>query len=73
MIPKAAAQNSDIVVGGPYSSGILAGGAHFEYQQAPPWSLKISSATLSFQRRQAVMVPKPNRTRTRTVKMNPNS
>ena len=36
MMPKAAAQNIDIVVGGPYSSGILAGGAHFEYQQAPP-------------------------------------
>jgi D-threo-aldose 1-dehydrogenase len=48
MMPKAAAQNIDIVVGDPYSSGILAGGAHFEYQQAPPWSLKISSATLSF-------------------------
>ncbi|HWW72127.1 MAG TPA: aldo/keto reductase, partial [Duganella sp.] len=26
----------DIVVGGPYSSGILAGGTHFEYQKAPP-------------------------------------
>jgi D-threo-aldose 1-dehydrogenase len=25
-----------MVVGGPYSSGILAGGSHFEYQQAPP-------------------------------------
>ncbi|MFF8883021.1 aldo/keto reductase, partial [Streptomyces flaveolus] len=29
-------QNVDMVVGGPYSSGILAGGTHFEYQQAPP-------------------------------------
>ena len=36
MMSKAAAQNIDIVVGDPYSSGILAGGAHFEYQQAPP-------------------------------------
>jgi D-threo-aldose 1-dehydrogenase len=27
-------QNVEIVVGGPYSSGILAGGAHFEYQKA---------------------------------------
>jgi D-threo-aldose 1-dehydrogenase len=26
----------DIVVGGPYSSGILAGGTHFEYQKASP-------------------------------------
>src|SRR5262249_752600 len=25
----------DIVIGGPYSSGILVGGAHFEYQKAP--------------------------------------
>ncbi|MFQ6145707.1 aldo/keto reductase [Streptomyces seoulensis] len=29
-------QDVDMVVGGPYSSGILAGGATFEYQQAPP-------------------------------------
>ena len=36
VMPEAAAQNVDIVVGGPYSSGILAGGTHFEYQQAPP-------------------------------------
>ncbi|MEW2288427.1 aldo/keto reductase [Streptomyces sp. NPDC047841] len=35
LLPAAAAQNVDIVVGGPYSSGILAGGTHFEYQQAP--------------------------------------
>ncbi|POX62988.1 D-threo-aldose 1-dehydrogenase [Streptomyces sp. Ru62] len=35
LLPAAAAQNVDIVVGGPYSSGVLAGGTHFEYQQAP--------------------------------------
>ncbi|MET8279277.1 aldo/keto reductase [Micromonospora sp. NPDC005174] len=35
LMPAAAAQGVDIVVGGPYSSGILAGGTHFEYQQAP--------------------------------------
>lgn len=35
LMPAAAAQGVDIVVGGPYSSGILAGGAHFEYQKAP--------------------------------------
>lgn len=35
LLPAAAAQNVDIVVGGPYSSGILAGGQHFEYQKAP--------------------------------------
>ncbi|APA68626.1 aldo/keto reductase [Janthinobacterium sp. 1_2014MBL_MicDiv] len=36
LMPAAAAQNVDIVAGGPYSSGILAGGAHFEYQKASP-------------------------------------
>ncbi|MFJ8869887.1 aldo/keto reductase [Streptomyces sp. NPDC102473] len=35
LLPAAAEQNVDIVVGGPYSSGILAGGRHFEYQDAP--------------------------------------
>jgi D-threo-aldose 1-dehydrogenase len=36
LMPAAAKRNVDIVVGGPYSSGILAGGAHFEYQKASP-------------------------------------
>jgi D-threo-aldose 1-dehydrogenase len=36
LMPAAAAQGVDIVIGGPYSSGVLAGGAHFEYQPAPP-------------------------------------
>ncbi|MGW2800328.1 aldo/keto reductase [Streptomyces sp. NPDC001269] len=35
LLAAAAAQNVDIVVGGPYSSGVLAGGTHFEYQKAP--------------------------------------
>ncbi|MER6989111.1 aldo/keto reductase [Saccharopolyspora hirsuta] len=35
LLPAAEAQSVDIVVGGPYSSGILAGGQHFEYQKAP--------------------------------------
>ncbi|MFG1880522.1 aldo/keto reductase [Micromonospora sp. NPDC049102] len=35
LMPAASAQGVDVVVGGPYSSGILAGGTHFEYQQAP--------------------------------------
>ncbi|GAA5005018.1 aldo/keto reductase [Streptomyces siamensis] len=35
LLPAAVAQDVDIVVGGPYSSGILAGGRHFEYQEAP--------------------------------------
>ena len=36
LMPAAAARNVGIVIGGPYSSGILAGGTHFEYQKAPP-------------------------------------
>lgn len=36
LMPAAAAKRVEIVVGGPYSSGILAGGAHFEYQKASP-------------------------------------
>ncbi|MFH8736642.1 MULTISPECIES: aldo/keto reductase [unclassified Streptomyces] len=35
LLPAATEQNVDMVVGGPYSSGILAGGQHFEYQKAP--------------------------------------
>jgi D-threo-aldose 1-dehydrogenase len=36
LMPGAAAKKVDIVIGGPYSSGILAGGTHFEYQKATP-------------------------------------
>lgn len=36
LMPEALEQNVDIVVGGPYSSGVLAGGDHFEYQLASP-------------------------------------
>ncbi|PTR23158.1 NAD(P)-dependent dehydrogenase (short-subunit alcohol dehydrogenase family) [Pseudomonas sp. GV085] len=36
LMDAALAQNVEIVVGGPYSSGILAGGAHIEYQKASP-------------------------------------
>lgn len=36
LMPAAAARGVDIVVGGPYSSGILAGGKHFEYAEASP-------------------------------------
>jgi len=36
LMPKAAKRGVDIVVGGPYSSGVLAGGKHFEYAPAPP-------------------------------------
>ncbi|MGW4405197.1 aldo/keto reductase [Nonomuraea sp. NPDC004702] len=36
LLPMAEEQDVSMVVGGPYSSGVLAGGTHFEYQQAPP-------------------------------------
>lgn len=36
LLPMAQEHGVGMVVGGPYSSGVLAGGAHFEYQQAPP-------------------------------------
>jgi len=35
LMPKAAKLGVDIVVGGPYSSGVLAGGDHFEYGPVP--------------------------------------
>ncbi|MFF5453865.1 aldo/keto reductase [Streptomyces sp. NPDC012950] len=35
LLPTAQEQGVDMVVGGPYSSGTLAGGTHFEYQRAP--------------------------------------
>ncbi|MFF4749352.1 aldo/keto reductase [Streptomyces sp. NPDC002514] len=35
LLPAAVEQGVDMVVGGPYSSGVLVGGAHFEYQPAP--------------------------------------
>ncbi|MEV6976078.1 aldo/keto reductase [Kitasatospora sp. NPDC093806] len=35
LLPMAQEQGLGMVVGGPYSSGILAGGTHFEYQEAP--------------------------------------
>jgi D-threo-aldose 1-dehydrogenase len=34
LMPEAQAKGVDIVIGGPYSSGVLAGGAHFEYAPA---------------------------------------
>ena len=36
LMPACEAKQVDIVVGGPYSSGILAGGANFEYAPASP-------------------------------------
>lgn len=36
LMPACQGKKVDIVVGGPYSSGVLAGGTHFEYAAAPP-------------------------------------
>jgi D-threo-aldose 1-dehydrogenase len=36
LFPACAARGVHVVVGGPYNSGLLAGGAHFEYDKAPP-------------------------------------
>jgi D-threo-aldose 1-dehydrogenase len=36
LMPAAAEADVDIIVGGPYSSGVLAGGSNFEYQEASP-------------------------------------
>lgn len=36
LMPTCEAKQVDIVVGGPYSSGVLAGGNHFEYAPASP-------------------------------------
>jgi len=36
LMPACQAKQIDVVVGGPYSSGVLAGGNYFEYAPAPP-------------------------------------
>ncbi|MGJ5816756.1 aldo/keto reductase [Paludibaculum fermentans] len=36
LMPAATAKGVDIVAGGPYNSGVLAGGQHYEYAPAPP-------------------------------------
>nr|WP_094096265.1 aldo/keto reductase [Paenibacillus physcomitrellae] len=36
VMPAALKHNMAVIVGGPYSSGVLAGGTHFEYQKASP-------------------------------------
>lgn len=40
LMDAALAQHVELVVGGPYSSGVLAGGEHFEYQKASPAILR---------------------------------
>jgi D-threo-aldose 1-dehydrogenase len=46
LMPTAAAHGVDIVIGGPYNSGTLAGGTRFEYQTAPAQiSAKVARIT----------------------------
>jgi D-threo-aldose 1-dehydrogenase len=46
LMPTAAAQGIDIVIGGPYNSGILASGTRYEYQPAPAQiSAKVARIT----------------------------
>jgi D-threo-aldose 1-dehydrogenase len=40
LMPACEQRGAGIVVGGPYNSGILAGGEHFEYQKATPEMIK---------------------------------
>ncbi|MGQ0515173.1 aldo/keto reductase, partial [Bacillus sp. D-CC] len=47
VMPAAVKNNMDIVVGGPYSSGVLAGGAHFEYQKASPEIILLTFSMIS--------------------------
>ncbi|HEY0133238.1 MAG TPA: aldo/keto reductase [Nannocystis sp.] len=36
LFPVCAERGVHVVIGGPYNSGLLAGGRHFEYEEAPP-------------------------------------
>jgi D-threo-aldose 1-dehydrogenase len=36
LMPRATEKKVDVIVGGPYNSGALVGGAHFEYGGVPP-------------------------------------
>jgi D-threo-aldose 1-dehydrogenase len=56
LMSTAYAQDVDIVVGGPYSSGILAGGEHFEYQKASPQMTAKVEAIKAIARRFSVDV-----------------
>src|SRR5262249_46984009 len=56
LMPKAAARGVDIVVGGPYSSGVLVGGTHFEYAPAPPEMLARVKQITSVAARHGVSV-----------------
>ncbi|MEX3940499.1 aldo/keto reductase [Paraburkholderia sp. BR10937] len=56
LMPAALEKGVDIVVGGPYSSGVLAGGAHFEYQKASPEILARVARIQALAQRYAIPV-----------------
>jgi D-threo-aldose 1-dehydrogenase len=56
LMPKAVQKGVEIVVGGPYSSGILAGGNHFEYAEAPPEILAKVAKIRALAQRHAVPI-----------------
>jgi D-threo-aldose 1-dehydrogenase len=54
LMPSALKRGAEIVAGGPYSSGILAGGTTFEYQKAPPAIIKKVERIREIARRHGV-------------------
>lgn len=56
LMPAALEAGLQIVVGGPYSSGVLAGGDHFEYAAAPPEVLARVAAIEALARQHGVPV-----------------
>lgn len=56
LLPTAADQGVSLVVGGPYSSGVLAGGTHFEYQDAPAHIIEKVARIKEFAERHGVSV-----------------
>lgn len=54
VMPWVAERGLGIVVGGPYSSGVLVGGAHFEYAAAPPTVLAKVAAIRAIAERHGV-------------------
>ncbi|MFJ5677725.1 aldo/keto reductase [Streptomyces sp. NPDC093097] len=56
LLPAAQEQGVDMVVGGPYSSGVLVGGTHFEYQPAPDHILRTVGRIRELAERHGVTV-----------------
>jgi D-threo-aldose 1-dehydrogenase len=56
LMPAAQEKGVDIVIGGPYSSGVLAGGTRFEYVAAPPQILAKVEKIKTLTRRHKVPI-----------------